>query len=191
MARPRRTPGERLRALLDLAREQDRESAELAALDRAVRTLVPDEALILDRLSTLGRVPLVQIWTRPHTGAAGEPVLENASRIGHLASVALPDLTPTYVGRLLALGLVRAEGAVDDDLADYFQALLADPLVLRALARANVDGSTPRVVRQVLSLSPLGARLVADASSPELLDQVAQVAQVAHLPQVDSSTDEP
>ena len=184
VARPRRTPGEGLRALLDLARRQDEGSAEQAALHRAVEALVPDEALILERLSTLGRVPVVQIWTRPHTGAAGEPVLENASRIGRLAQVALPDLTPTYVGRLLALGLVRAEPVVDGDLGDYFQALLAEPLVLRALARANVDGSTPRVVRQALSLSALGARLVADASSSTLPD-------LAGLGQVESSTDEP
>jgi hypothetical protein len=179
MAPPRRTPGEGLRALLDLARRQDPAAAEQAALQRAVDALVPDEALVLDRLSRLGRVPVVQIWARPHTGGAGEPVLENASRIGRLAQVALPDLTPTYVGHLLWLGLVRLDGVVDDELGDYFQALLADPLVLRALARANVDGSTPRVVRQALSLSPLGAQLVADASSVDLLAQV------------ESSTDEP
>ena len=179
VARPRRTPGEGLRALLDVARVQDPTAAEQAALQRAVDALVPDEALILDRLSTLGRVPVVQIWTRPHTGAAGEPVLEHASRIGRLAQVALPDLTPTYVARLLALGLVRLDSVSDGDLGDYFQALLADPLVLRALARATVDGSTPRVVRQALSLSALGAQLVADAASEDLVAQV------------ESSTDEP
>ena len=176
----RRTPGECLRALLDEGRGADEESAGRALLERAVAALVPDEALVLERLSHLGRVPLVHIWTRPHTGAAGEPVLENASRIGRLAGVALPDLTPTYVGRLLALGLVRTE-AVEDHLGDYFQALLAEPLVLRALARANVDGSTPRVVRQALSLTPLGARLVADAGP---LDDGLGA-------QLESSTDEP
>jgi hypothetical protein len=141
--------------------------------------LVPDEALILDRLATLGRVPLVHIWTRPHSGAAGAVVLANASRVGRLAAVALPDLTPTYVGRLLALGLVRAEGVAEGDLGEYFQALLADPLVLHALARANVDGSTPRVVRQALFLTELGAQLVADATAPDLVAQV------------ESSTEEP
>ena len=183
VAPPRRTPGEGLRALLAVARGQDRLAAEQETLRRAVDALLPDEALILDRLATLGRVPLVHIWTRPHTGAAGEPVLENASRIGRLAEVALPDLTPTYVGRLLALGLVRAEGIVDGDLGDYFQALLADPLVLRALARANVDGSTPRVVRQALSLSALGERLVAEATDAPVETRVET--------QVESSTDEP
>lgn len=174
----RRTPaGERLRALLDRGREQDEDAAGQALLDRAVATLVPDEALVLARLATLRHVPLVHIWTRPHTGGVGEPVLENASRIGRLAGVALPDLTPTYVARLLSLGLVRTEAA-GDHLGDYFQALLADPLVLRALARANADGSTPRVVRLALSLTPLGERLVADA----LGDEPAQV---------ESSTDEP
>ncbi len=167
-ASPRPSPGEGLRTLLDSARRQDEAAAEEAALSRAVEALVPDEALVLARLAALGRVPLVQIWTRPHTGAAGEPVLENASRIGRLAQVALVDLTPTYVRRLIDLGLAQVEGVDAADslggaLADHFQELLADPLVLRALARANVDGSTPRVVRQTLSLSPLGERLVAAA----------------------------
>jgi len=179
----RSTPGEGLRALLDLARGQDRAAAEDALLDRAVGTLVPDEALVLEQLFLRPRVPLVQIWTRPLTGAPGEPVLENASRVGRLADVALPDLTPAYVGRLLSLGLVQTVPADDPDgmdptLADEFHALLGDPLVLRALARANVDGSTPRVVRQALTLTPLGARLVGEA----LTGQVGQV---------ESTTDEP
>ena len=176
----RRTPGEGLRALLDLARDQDEVSAAQALLDRAVAVLVPDEALVLERLCTLGRVPLVHIWTRPLTGAAGEPVLENASRIGRLAGTALPEVTPAYVAHLLALGLVCTEPAegpdgVDPALDDHFHALLADPLVLRALARANGDGTTPRVLRRALTLTPLGARLVQDALAS----------------QVESSTDEP
>lgn len=182
----RPTPGEGLRALLDLAREQDPAAAEEALLDRAVGTLVPDEALVLERLCRLGRVPLVHIWTRPLTGAAGEPVLENASRIGRLASVTLPDLTPAYVGRLLALGLAQTVPAddldsLDADLADEFHALLADPLVLRALSRANVDGSTPRVVRQALCLTPLGTRLV----------QQALASGGGRVAQEDSTTDDP
>lgn len=176
----RSTPGEGLRALLDLAREQDQAAAETAHLARAVATLVPDEALVLERLCHVGRTPLVHIWTRPLTGAPGEPVLENASRVGRLAGVALPDLTPSYVGRLLSLGLVQTvpaddQAAMDADLEDEFHALLGDPMVLRALARANVDGSTPRVVRQALLLTPLGARLVREALSG----------------QVESTTDEP
>ncbi len=170
------TPGEGLRALLRDARGQDEETAARALLARAVAVLVPDEALVLERLATLRHVPLVHIWTRPHTGAAGEPVLENASRIGRLAGVALPDLTPTYVARLISLGLVRTEAA-GDHLGDYFQALLADPLVLRALARANADGTTPRVVRLALSLTPLGERLVAESQEATA--------------QLESSTDEP
>ena len=139
---------------------------------------MPDEALVLEQLAFFRHVPVAQIWTRPHTGAAGEPVLENGSRIGRLAGAALPDLTPTYVGHLLALGLVRTVPA-EDELGDYFQALLAEPLVLRALARANADGSTPRVLRHALSLTELGAALVADAAAPDLVAQR------------ESSTDEP
>ena len=160
------TPGQGLRALLDRAHAQDEETATRALLDCAVAVLVPDEALVLERLATLRHVPLVHIWTRPLTGAAGESVLENASRIGRLAGVALPDLTPTYVARLLSLGLVRTEAA-GEHLGDYFQALLADPLVLRALSRATADGSTPRVVRLALSLTPLGERLVAEAQADQ------------------------
>jgi hypothetical protein len=175
----RQKPAEGLRSLLDLARRQDPDSAGEELLARAVAALVPDEALILERLATYRHVPVAQIWTRPHTGAPGEPVLENASRIGRLAGVALPDLTPTYVGRLLALGLVRLDPA-GEELGEYFQALLAEPLVLRALARANSDGSTPRVVRQALGLTALGERLVADATATG-----------GDPAQTESSTDEP
>lgn len=179
----RPTPGEGLRALLDSARGQDAAAAEDALLERAVGALVPDEALLLEQLCLHARVPLVQIWARPLTGAPGEPVLENASLVGRLAGVALPALTPAYVGRLLWMGLVQSVPAddlegTDAELADEFHALLGDPLVLRALARANVDGSTPRVVRQALSLSPLGSRLVREALS-------------VRPGQVDSTTDEP
>lgn len=163
---PHGSPRARLRALLDRAEGQDEQAARTALLDRAVGALVPDEALVLRRLAELGRVPLVHIVALPHTGAAGEPVLENASRIGRLAGVALPDLTPTYVGHLLVLGLVElgdAEDGPGDLLGEYFQALLAEPLVLRALARANGDGSTPRVLRHALRLSALGEELCREA----------------------------
>jgi hypothetical protein len=169
--------GTALRTLLDRARSQDEDAAERALLERAVATLVPDEALVLERLSMLGRVPVVDIWTRPHTGGPGEAVLTNASRVGRLAGVALPDLVPTYLTRLEQLGLVALEPG-GDDLTEHTHELLAEPLVLRALARANGDGTTPRVVRRVVRLTALGARLVAETGLPEQI-------------QVESSTDEP
>ena len=92
------------------------------------------------------------------TGLAGESLLENASNVGRAAGVALPELTPWYVGHLRRLDLVET-GPEDPRLESDYQALLGDSTVLSALGRAGRDGLTPRVVRHTLRLTPLGRAL--------------------------------
>ena len=93
---------------------------------------------------------------------AAEPALEYASLVGRSASLSLPQLTPVYVGHLLALGLVEI-GPEEDDLGPDYEVLLADPTVLRAV-KASTRGPLPaRIERGSLRLSPLGSELWATA----------------------------
>src|SRR4051794_20092071 len=165
---PVQAPGAKLRALLLVAAEQDEEAGRAALLLRAVDQLVPDEARILQLMGSRARsqpaVPLVHISCLTRTGQPGEPLLHNASTVGRVAGVSLPELTPHYVGRLLELGLVEV-GPEDERLGDDYRALLADPAGLAAMSRARDAGSTPRVIRHTLALSLLGHQLCADAQS--------------------------
>ena len=70
------------------------------------------------------------------TGVPGDAVVQNASLVGRAAGVALPQLTPYYVAHLLSLHLVEV-GAEDERLIDGYQALLVEPTVLGAMARAG------------------------------------------------------
>ncbi len=72
--------------------------------------------------------------------------------------MAVPDLTPWYLTRLLQLDLVEV-GPEDPRLDEDYRVLLADPAVLSAVGRARVDGFTPRVLRHALRLAPLGRAL--------------------------------
>ena len=153
----------RLRSLVDQAGTQDADAARTALLERAVGLLVPDEALLLVTLAgqPVDRaVPLVHVHSLTGTGLTGEPLLENATTLGREAGLALPHLTPAYVSRLLADGLVDV-GPPDDRLEQGYQAVLGAPEVLAVLTRARRDGVTPRVLRHTLVLSALGFELCA------------------------------
>ncbi|QIK67155.1 hypothetical protein G7072_13110 [Nocardioides sp. HDW12B] len=159
---PRQGAGQQLRRLLAEAESQDAAAGRDAWLARAVEHLVPDEARVLAVLAaepdgTPGRA-LVHIHCMTPTGLNGESLLENVVGIGDAAPLALPQLVPYYVGRLLALDLVEI-GPADPRLENDYPALLADPTVLEALTAARAQGLTPRVMRHSLRLSPLGREL--------------------------------
>jgi hypothetical protein len=159
---PRQAVRDQLRDLLDRAGTQDAETARDEWLAKAVALLVPDEARILQVLAEHGDgdpgAALVHIHCLTGTGIAGEAVLENASLVGRAAGVAVPDLTPWYLTRLLQLDLVEI-GPEDPRLDEDYRQLLGDASVLSALRRARIDGFTPRVLRHALRLAPLGRAL--------------------------------
>lgn len=159
---PRQDAGRQLRRLLAEAESQDAAAGRAAWLARAVEHLVPDEARLLAALAVHADgapgCALVHIHCLTPTGLAGEALLENFAGGADAAHLALPQLVPYYVGRLVALDLVEV-GPEDARLDDDYPALLADPTVLAALTAARTQGLTPRVMRHSLRLSPLGREL--------------------------------
>ncbi|HEX4904751.1 MAG TPA: Abi-alpha family protein [Acidimicrobiales bacterium] len=147
--------GVKLGRLLRQALEQSTTESREVLYHRVLDQLVPDEARILASLSDGGASPVVTVSSR---GRAGERVLENMSLVGRSASLSLPQLTPTYVAHLLALGLVEV-GPEDDALATDYEVLLADIVVLRALKAASRGALPAKVERGGLRLSPLGEDL--------------------------------
>jgi hypothetical protein len=158
---PRQEVGRRLRRLLTQADQQDADAGRAAWLARAVDHLVPDEARILAVLAEPDGgqgSPLVHIHCVTPTGLSGEVLLENLASVGDPARLALPQLVPYYVGRLVALDLVEI-GPEQERFSDEYRGLLARPEVLTALAAAREQGLTPRVMRHTLRLSLLGREL--------------------------------
>lgn len=149
---------EKMNALLARALEQSTNEGREELFHRILDLIVPDEARIISALSDGSASPLVSVHGLTPAGMLGEALLENAALVGRTANVALPALTPTYVGHLLALGLVEV-GPEDETLKDEYQILLAETEVLKAI-RTGSRGPVPaRVVRRTLLLSPLGHAL--------------------------------
>jgi hypothetical protein len=146
-----------LDGLLHRSLHQSTEDARGELFAALLRQLVPDEARILAALAGKS-APLVHVYGRGR-GSAARPLLENASGVGRTAGLSLPDLAPTYVSRLLALGLVEI-GDEDPALAVELEILMADPLVRAAIKDADaLSRLPPRIVRGTLRLSALGAAL--------------------------------
>ena len=144
--------------LLARALEQSTSAGKDELFHRILDQIVPDEARIISALSDGSASPLVSVHALSRAGLLGEALIENASLVGRTANVALPSLTPTYVGHLLALGLLET-GPEDSDLKDEYQILLADSDVLQAI-RAGSRGPLPaRVERRTVRLSSLGQSL--------------------------------
>lgn len=154
-------PGSRLNDLLDQARGQSTASGRSDLFHKLVDQLLPDEARILGALSDDSVSPLVHVFRRSVVGAAGDAVLPNASLVGKVANVALPQMTPIYVTHLITLGLLET-GPEDPGLKDEYQILTADPGVLRAIKRASIGPIPARIDRQVVRMSALGSELWAE-----------------------------
>ena len=157
--------GPKMRALLDQALANTPADSSLDLYHRILDQLSPDEARILGALSDGHASPLLHVRPLSPAGILGEPTLENASLIGKLANVSLPQLTPQYVTHLLALGLVQV-GAERSSLKDDYQILMADPGVLKASKKATRGPIAPRYEKHTLRLSPLG-RSLWEACFPE------------------------
>ena len=148
----------RMRDLLDRAVTQTTARGEQDLHASLLAQLVPDEARILAALSEGDAAPLVHVYAWSRAGLLGQPVLENASLVGRTAGLVLPHRTPLYVAHLRLLGLV-AIGAELPELKTEYEVLLADDQVRAAIKEASLGPVTPRIARQSLRLSELGAEL--------------------------------
>ncbi|MFL6173392.1 MAG: Abi-alpha family protein [Marmoricola sp.] len=155
----------KMTGLLARALEQSTSAGKDELFHRILDQIVPDEARIISALSDGSSSPLVSVHALSRAGLLGEALIENASLVGRTANVALPALTPTYVGHLLALGLLET-GPEDVALKDEYQILQADTAVLKAI-KAGSRGPLPaRVERRTVRLSALGQSLWAASMGP-------------------------
>ncbi len=150
--------GARMSDLLTRALHDTPDRAKLTLFHRVVDQLTPDEARIVGALADGQVVPLIHVYGWTRAGIMGTPTLKNASLIGKLANVNLPELTPLYVTRLRALGLVEV-GPEASDLKDDYQILMADSGVMAAVKKASRTPLTARTERHTLHLSDLGMEL--------------------------------
>ena len=144
--------------LLTSALEQSTAEAQEALFRRILDCLVPDEARIIGALSDGSRSPMVSVHHLTAAGMLGEAIIERAALVGRTANVALPRMTPTYVGHLLALGLLEV-GPEEESLKDEYQILLAETDVLAAVRQGSRGPLPARVVRRTVRLTPLGHSL--------------------------------
>jgi hypothetical protein len=144
--------------LLSRAVAQSSASSRLEIFDKILDRLVPDEARIVSALSERTPEPLINVYSRMRGGLSGEVVLENVSLVGRTANLALPALTPIYVGHLLAMGVVET-GPESRDLSDGYEILAADTAVLRAIKHASRGALPARVERRTLRLTDFGHEL--------------------------------
>ncbi|WP_156994313.1 Abi-alpha family protein [Pseudonocardia acaciae] len=150
------TPARLLDNLLTASIDADSAQSREALYTSLLLRMVPDEARILAALADGTRYPLVHIKTR---GNGGRTVLANASTVGRAAGVQVPEVVPTYVGHLRALGLAD-EGPADESLSVQYDILLGEPAVRHADEQAHDVGRLgTRVVRRTLRISPLGRAL--------------------------------
>jgi hypothetical protein len=153
--------------LLDRALEQSTRTGQQELFHKIIDQLVPDEARIIGALSDGSVSPMLHVYARTVTGSGGDPILENASLVGKMANVSLPQLTPVYVSHLLSLGLLET-GAEDSRLKDDYQILGADSAVLRALKKGKRGPLEAKIERYTIRLSVLGRDLWASATSGDL-----------------------
>lgn len=153
--------------LLDRALEQSSRTGRQELFHKIIDQLVPDEARIIGALSDGSVSPMMHVFGRTISGFGGDPILENASLIGKMANVSLPQMTPVYVGHLLSLGLLET-GPEDPTLKDDYQILGADTMVLRALKKGRRGPLEAKVERATVRLSALGRDLWLAATSGDL-----------------------
>jgi hypothetical protein len=133
----------------------DRPAESAAALHLALLgALLPDEARIFAAVSDGSRYPVVHV-AEAGVGAPNDYLVRNASTVGRAAGVALPNKTPVYLVRMLALGLVTI-GPEDVGMRDDYEMLLTDAAVHAAIAAGGRGLRNPRVVRRTVGISGLG-----------------------------------
>jgi hypothetical protein len=153
--------------LLDRALEQSTRSGRQELFNKIIDQLVPDEARIIGALSDGSVSPMLHVFARTISGIGGDPILENASLVGKMANVSLPQMTPVYVSHLLSLGLIET-GPEDPQLKDDYQILGADSAVLRALKKGKRGPLEAKIEKYTIRLSVLGRDLWDAATAGEI-----------------------
>lgn len=145
----------RMSGLLDSALSQSSAASRQVLFHKILDQIVPDEARIIGALSDGCTSPMLHVHGRARTGLIGEVVLENFSLIGKTANLGLPEITPTYVSHLLAMGLLET-GPEDLALKEEYEILAADVTVLNAIKQAARGPIPAHIDRHSLRLSSLG-----------------------------------
>lgn len=114
--------------------------------------LTPDEARIVSALSDGSPFPLVDVAERVGVNGVGRYLLRNASSVGKAAGVTLADQVPTYVTRLLGLGVAELDEEAAE-LSTQYEILLTDEAVRGALEAAK----RAKVIRRTVHISRFGA----------------------------------
>jgi hypothetical protein len=149
--------GEPLRAamaeLLNRSIGFGREKAKEYLYAIILRQLTPDEARILSALSGGSPFPLIDVAERTNLGGAGRVVLRNASTVGKAAGVSLGDQVPSYLTRLIGLGLADIDEEAPS-LETQYEILMTDEVVRQA------ENSVKRAkfIRRTVHISRLGAQ---------------------------------
>ncbi len=143
--------------LLSRAVERSSAASRLEVFDRLLSSLLPDEAKIISALSDGCTAAVISVYARNRTGSPGEQYLKNMSLIARTANLTLPTLTPIYVGRLKAAGLVRVVPE-SPALREQYEILAADPAVLIAAKNASRGALPARIERRTLTISELGSQ---------------------------------
>ena len=147
--------------LLNRALDQNTAGSQTELYHHLLDQLVADEARIVGALSDGSASPMVNVFDRTR-----KAVLENAALVGRTANVALPQMTPQYVGHLLALRLVEI-GPEDSALKTEYEVLMAETIVLNAIKSASKGPLPAKVEKLTLTLSPLGRSLWAAATAED------------------------
>ena len=155
------TLNSKMSQLLNRALDQNTAGSQSELYHHLLDQLVADEARIVGALSDGSVSPLVNVFDRTR-----KAVLENAALVGRTANVALPQMTPQYVGHLLALRLVEI-GPEDSALKTEYEVLMAETIVLNAIKAASKGPLPAKVEKLTLTLSPLGRSLWAAATAQD------------------------
>jgi hypothetical protein len=148
-----RSPADLLDDLLDAGATADPEAGRTELYRALLLQLVPDEAGLLASLAEGTVYPLVHVQARSRT------VLANASTLGEVARLAVPEAAGTYITRLLALGLA-VEAPEDQSLAAQYDLLIGGSRVRAAEELAREDSRLgSRTLRRTLVISALGRSL--------------------------------
>jgi hypothetical protein len=144
-----------LESLLERSLFYSREDSRHELYCALLNALVPDEARILAAVSDGSTYPVVHVAEPTGTGSS-ETILANASTVGRVAGISLPDHTPLYLARMAHLGLVAIGPEGPSTMATDYELLLTDNAVAVAQAKARRGIRGARVIKRTVSITALG-----------------------------------